>query len=314
MVVALFCPAAASWGAYMRLGVIISLGASTALGLGALLVAKLWMPSHAAHAAPPAPVVSGVPVVAAAEPIPYGAKLDAHFLKVIQMPAGSVPVGAYSSIAQILGGPNGPPVALAPMTVLEPILPANLSGPGERLTLAALIKDGDRAYTIGVTDVTGDGGHVMPGDLVDVVLTRELSQAQGATSRRFASQIIVQDLKVLGMDQNANPSSTAPSVARTATLEVSVQDALKLATAAQTGTLSLALRKPGATEIEQVRAVPTMDLGPDTPTAGQRLPPPGTAVHIAKAERPTQPAGPSVIVVQGDTRSSVPVPSESAAL
>ncbi len=299
----------------MRLGVIISLGASTVLGLGALLVAKVWMPTHAAHGPQgPAPAVAGVPVVAAAQPIPYGAKLDAHFLKVILMPAGSAPVGAFSSIQQVLGGPNGPPTALAPMTVLEPLLPANLSGPGERLTLAALIKDGDRAYTIGVTDITSDGGHVMPGDRVDVVLTRELAQVQGAASRRFVSQVIVQNLKVLGMDQNANPSSTAPAVAHTATLEVSVEDALKLATAAQTGTLSLALRKPGATEIEQVRAVPTMELGPDTPATGQRTPPPGTAVRMAKADRPARPAGPSVIVVQGDTRSSVPVPSESAAL
>jgi len=300
----------------MRLGVIVSLGASTALGLGALLVAKVWMPAHAAHAtAPSQAIVAGVPVVTAAQPIPYGAKLDAHYLKVIQMPAGSAPVGAFTSIDQVLGGPNGPPVALAPMTVLEPILPADLSGPGERLTLAALIKDGDRAYTIGVTDITGDGGHVMPGDRIDVVLTRELSQTQGAVSRRFASQVIVQNLKVLGMDQNANPSSTAPSVAHTATLEVSVEDALKLATAAQTGTLSLALRKPGATEIEPVKSIPSMDLGPDTPTPGQKAPPPGTGVRIARVDRPPhEPAGPSVVVVQGDARSNVPVPSESAAL
>ncbi len=298
----------------MRLGVIISLGASTVLGLCALLVAKVWMPAHGAHAATPTTVVTGVPVVAAAQPIPYGAKLDAHYLKVIRMPAGAAPVGAFASIDQVLGGPNGPPVALAPMTVLEPILPADISGPGERLTLAALIADGRRAYTIGVSDVTGDGGHVMPGDRVDVMLTRELAQAQGATSRRFVSEIIVQDLKVLGMDQNANPSSTQPTVARTATLEVSVQDALKLATASQTGTLSLALRKPGATEIEPVKAMP-VDLGPDTPPLGHRAPPPGTAVHAASTGRPGHEAdGSSITVVQGDIRASVPVPSESAAL
>ena len=297
----------------MRLGVIVSLGASTVLGLGALLVAKVWMPAHAAHAATP-PIVTGVPVVAAAQPIPYGAKLDAHYLKVIRVPAGEAPAGAFASIDQILGGPNGPPVALAPMTVLEPILPADISGPGERLTLAALIADGRRAYTIGVSDVTGDGGHVMPGDRVDVMLTRELAQAQGATSRRFASEIIVQDLKVLGMDQNANPSSTQAAVARTATLEVSVQDALKLATASQTGTLSLALRKPGATDIEQAQAMP-VDLGPDTPPMGHRAPPPGSAVHAAPAGRPAHESeGPSIVVVQGEARASVPVPSESAAL
>jgi pilus assembly protein CpaB len=297
----------------MRLGVVISLGASTVLGLGALLVAKVWMPAHAAHAAAPPPVTAGVPVVTAAQPIPYGAKLDAHFLKVIFMPAGAAPVGAFSSLNQILGGPNGPPVALAPMTVLEPILPADISGPGERLTLAALIADGHRAYTIGVTEVTGDGGHVLPGDRVDVVLTRELPQIAGPTGRRFISGIIIQDLKVLGMDQNANPSSTQPTVSHTATLEVSLEDALRLATASQAGTLSLALRKPGATEITDVKAMPTVDLGLEG-SAPARTPTHRSVVAHNPATRAAAPAGPAVIIVQGDARTSVPVSSESATL
>jgi pilus assembly protein CpaB len=296
----------------MRLGVVISLGASTVLGLGALLVAKVWMPAHA-HATTPAPVTAGVPVVTAAQPIPYGAKLDAHYLKVIFMPAGAAPVGAFSSLNQILGGPNGPPVALAPMTVLEPILPADISGPGERLTLAALIADGDRAYTIGVTEVTGDGGHVLPGDRVDVVLTRELPQIAGPTGRRFISGIILQDLKVLGMDQNANPSSTAPSVSHTATLEVSPEDALKLATASQAGGLSLALRKPGATEIENVRAMPTVDLGLEG-SAPARAATRRSVVMRNPSSHTAAPSGPAVIIVQGDAKTSVPVSSEGAAL
>jgi pilus assembly protein CpaB len=297
----------------MRLGVIVSLGASTVLGLGALLVAKVWMPAHAAHAAP-APVTSGVPVVTAAQPIPYGARLDAHYLKVIRMPAGAAPVGAFSSVSQILGGPNGPPVALAPMTVLEPVLPADISGPGERLTLAALIADGHRAYTIGVTEITGDGGHVLPGDRVDVVLTRELPQTAGPTGRRFISGIIIQDLRVLGMDQNANPSSTQPAVSHTATLEVGVVDALKLATASQVGTLSLALRKPGATEIVDVKALLTAELGLEAASSPARAAPRRTVVMPNPAAHAAAPAGPAVIIVQGDTKTSVPVSSESAAL
>ena len=299
----------------MRLGLIVSLGASTVLGLGALIVAKVWMPAHGAQAATPVLVVqSGVPVVTAAHPIPYGAKLDAHDLKVIRMPAGAAPVGAFASIDQILGGPNGPPVALAPMTVQEPVLPADISGPGERLTLAALIGDRQRAFTIAVTEITADGGHVLPGDRVDVVLTREIlapppkGQAPGTVPRRFVSEVISQNLKVLGMDQNANPSSTQPTVARTATLEVQVEDALKLADAAQVGTLSLALRRPGETEIAPVRPVQTSAMASDGP--------PRDAVPHRRRAGKTAPDDPgrAVIVVQGETRASVPVPSESAAL
>jgi pilus assembly protein CpaB len=296
----------------MRLGVIVSLGASTVLGLGALLVAKVWMPAHAAHAATAPPVMTGVPVVTAAKPIPYGARLDASYLKVIRMPAGAAPVGAFSSVSQILGGPNGPPVALAPMTVLEPILPADISGPGERLTLAALIADGHRAYTIGVTEVTGDGGHVMPGDRVDVVLTRELPQTNGPNNRRFVSGIIIQNLKVLGMDQNANPSSTQPSVSHTATLEVGVVDALKLATASQAGTLSLALRKPGATEIVDVKALLTAELGLEGPASVEHGPRRTPGPPRGPTPRPAAPSGPSVIIVQGDAKTSMPVSSEGA--
>jgi len=299
----------------MRLGLIVSLGASTTLGLAALIVAKVWMPAHGAQAATAAPVVEGgVPVVTAARPIPYGAKLDAHDLKVIRMPASAAPVGAYASINQILGGPNGAPVALAAMTVQEPVLPADISGPGERLTLAALIGDGQRAFTIAVTEITADGGHVLPGDRVDVVLTREIlqplrpGQAPGTVPRRFVSEVISQNLKVLGMDQNANPSSTQPAVARTATLEVQVEDALKLADAAQIGTLSLALRRPGETEIAQVRPIQTAALASETAAHD-----PGLRLRHAGAGARAD-AGPAVIIVQGETRASVPVPSESAAL
>ena len=66
------------------------------------------MPAHA-HAAAAPVVLTGVPVVAAAQPIPYGAKLDAHYLKVIRMPAGAAPAGAFTSINQILGGPTARP-------------------------------------------------------------------------------------------------------------------------------------------------------------------------------------------------------------
>ena len=47
--------------------------------------------------------------------------------------------------------------------------------------------------------------------------------------------VVLQNVRVLGMDLNANPTSTQPAVASTATLEVGVLDAEKLALAGQTG-------------------------------------------------------------------------------
>ena len=301
----------------MRLATVISLGASTALGVGALIVARLWMPSHTASAQTQAPApLAGVPVVVAAQPIPYGVKLEAKYLTLTKLPPGAAPAGAYSSIGQILSQPGGPPTALVPMQAQEPVLSSKLTGVGERPTLAALITPGMRAYTIAVNEVSGTGGHVMPGDRVDVVLTRDIAggvAANGAAQHTQMSNVVSQNLRVLGVDLNANPTSATPVVARSATLEVSVEDAERLALAAQTGTLSLALRKTGAMEVTPVRAVQTGDLGPGG--AGLRGPVAAAAPRPAAAAsaKPSAPDGPSVIIVNGDTVARVKVPADAAA-
>jgi len=297
----------------MRLGLVISLIASTVLGAGALLIARLWIPGHPVTAAPVSQAMATVPVVTAAIPIPYGAKLEEKYLTVSRLPANAAPAGAYSSVQQILFQPGGAPLALTPMSAREPVLPAKLSGPGGRFSLAQVIGPGMRAYTIGVNETSGGGGHVMPGDRVDVVLTRDLTAAPGPDSingRRMVSSVVGENLRVLGMDLNANPSSDQPAVARTATLEVTAQDALKLALAGQAGTLSLALRRIGADQVEPVRPMLVKDLGtfdsPSLPTG-----PRPAHVETGPKRAPSAPmAGGTVTVVEGAMRASVTVPAE----
>ncbi len=127
-----------------------------------------------------------------------------------------------------------------------------------------MIGDGMRAFTIGVTEVAGGGGHILPGDRVDVVLTRDMSaqpNMDGGHGGKLVSDLVMQNVRVLGMDLNIDPASTHPTVAHTATLEVSVEDAERLSLAAQAGTLSLALRRTGAAEIKPVRPMLSADLG-----------------------------------------------------
>ncbi len=297
----------------MRLGTIVSIGASAVLGIGALLIARLWIPSHAPHSAAvqAAATVVEVPMVVAAKPIPWGAKLDPQFLKVIKLPAADVPHGAYSSIGQILNQDGGPPMALSAMAEQEPVLPSKLSGPGERQTLAALVDPGMRAYTIGVTAVSAGGGHILPGDRIDVVLTRDLDsggQPNPTGGRRMVTSVVIQNVRVLGMDLNANPTSTQPAVASTATLEVTMPDAERLALASQNGTLSLALRRPGAVEVAPIRPMVAADLGPvagaPRDVAGSR--------HAKADALPRIDSAASVTVVNGDAPSSLKVPFESA--
>lgn len=299
----------------MRIGTIAGLAGSAVLGVGALVVARVWLPAQqtrsVAHAAEP---IAGVPVVVAAAAIPYGARLEAKYLIVAHLPKSAAPVGAYAAVSDILGQSGGAPVALAAMVAREPVLPTKLSGAGARATIAAVIGEGMRAYTIGVGDVAGGGGHIMPADRVDVVLTRDVGSPgpDAALSKRLVTDVVLQNVRVLGMDMNADPTSTHPALPKTATLEVDVQGAEKLALAGQAGTLSLALRRTGAGEIDAVRSVGVGQLGSGAPVAARAYTP------VPLRRRPPAPprtgGGSSVVVVSGDTAISVSVPAERSGL
>src|SRR5665213_229340 len=100
----------------MRVATIASLAASAVLGLGALLVARAWLPNPQPKAGARPVAVQGVPVVLAAGPIAYGAKLQAKDLVVMQLPPAAAPVGAYANVAQVLKvDSGGAPVALVAM-------------------------------------------------------------------------------------------------------------------------------------------------------------------------------------------------------
>ena len=281
----------------MRLITIVSLCASVALGLGALFVAKVVLPAQMAGAAPAAAAVlpqpRTQPVVVAAQPIAYGTRLEARQQKVVGYPADAAPAGAFASIEQVMTqDQGGAPSALAALGEREPLLPSKLSGPGARATIAAEIAEGMRAYTIRVSEVSGVGGHALPGDRVDVVLARDLSQDE--KHKDFVSEVVIQNVRLLGVNLNADPTSTKIEPPNTATLEVSVSDAQKLSVAGDLGVLSLALRRIGAAETADVRPVASRELATRAPIL-RRLEQP--------APRRTAPAvvrAPLIVIVEGD--------------
>jgi pilus assembly protein CpaB len=301
----------------MRTGTIVSLGASAMLGVGALVVAKLWLPQGGRTDATKtsAQAVATVPVVVANGDIPYGMKVDAARLTVVRLPVGTAPVGAYTDPKQILSQSGGPPIALTPMVAHEPVLASKLSGAGARPTVSAAIGEGMRAYTIAISDVAGVGGHVLPGDRVDVMLTANLTDLNGSgQGKRLVTGLVLQDVKILGVDLNADPSSTQAAIAHTATLEVAPQDAEKLALAAQAGTLSLALRRTGNAEVAPVKPMAIFQLSGLGVRVGE-----GWARQGGEGGGATRRASPghapavhgrSIIVVHGDQSSTVEVPAE----
>ena len=291
----------------MRVATIISLGASAVLGVGALFVARVWLPDSDSGARGPAAKPVEVPVVVASVPLKYGTKLERKHLALTRVPANAAPVGAYASIDALLSAQGGAPVVLVPLSTREPILPTKVSGPGSRPSVAAQISDGKRAYTIRVTDVAGVGGHALPGDYVDVILTRDMSVDRD--ERRFASDVVIQNVRVLGIDLNADPTSNAPMTPKNATLEVAVEDAQKLAVAADLGNLSLALRRAGSAELAPVRRVAANEFG-----AVARRPILQAAAPSAPSAQPRQVAEPRwgrrMVVVHGDAVAEVSVRPE----
>jgi len=239
----------------MRVVTIVSLGASAVLGLAALFVAKAMLPHSgtAKMAAAMGQPAVGVPVVAAKADLKFGDRLEAGKLTILHVPSNAVPVGAFTTVEQVLAQDHGgAPVALGPISARELLLPAKLSGPGARASVAAEVADGYRAYTVKVSDVTGVGGHALPGDRVDVVVMRDLTP-EGDT-RNYVSEVVLQNVRVLAIDLNLDQAANKPAAPATATLEVRVEDTQKLAVAADLGKISLAMRKTG--EVDYVRTAP----------------------------------------------------------
>ena len=124
----------------------------------------------------------------------------------------------------------------------------------------------------------GVAGFILPGDFVDVVLIAEDSTSK----RENYSEVLLQQLKVLAVDQLASERPEQPTVPKAVTLEVTPEQAQKLLLAANVGKLSLALRKPADQNSEGSRRVTERDLGGSEVRAAEPVrvasPPPAPVV------------------------------------
>jgi pilus assembly protein CpaB len=201
--------------------------------------------------APPAePAVKFNTIVVAKEPLRFGTEIAPEQLAEIAWAQDALPEGAFSTVDAVLA--EGGRVVLSPVEPNEPILLAKLSGPNGRATLSNLLAPGMRAVTIRIDEIAGVGGFVTPGDRVDVVLTRDAGaiqevegNAQGASGSTIATEVVVQNAKVLSVGQGLDERQTTPQVANSVTLEVGPEDAKKVALARNIGSLSLSLRSAG---------------------------------------------------------------------
>lgn len=239
---------------------IISVILGLVLAAGALLlVYNLRAPVETAQAAP-AEGPATTTVIVASDNIAFGEAITADFITEIEWPLDSVPEGAILARTEALGGPDGERIAIRSIVAGEPLLRSKVSGYGERPTLSRKVADDMRAFSIRINDVSGVAGFLLPGDRVDVQLTRSV----GRNRDNLVTDVIIQNVSVLGIDQMASEESENPVLARTATVEVSPEQAQKLALAQQLGTLSLTLRHFSNIEDAEIKRVSVNDLSNDT--------------------------------------------------
>jgi pilus assembly protein CpaB len=232
-------------------------GIAVVFGLLAVFVAQGWLNYQAElsrrTAAPAAaPKVATRTIVVATAPLRFGAHVSADNLREVAWPDDAIPAGTYASIADLTAG--GKRIVLASIERNEPILRTKVTGPGQKATLSAVIQDGMRAVTVRVNDVEGVAGFVLPGDHVDVLLTRQSERTTGM------NDVVLQNARVLAVDQLADDAADRPTVARAVTLEVDTVGAQKIALAASLGNLSLMLRRAGEQVMDATRRVTASDL------------------------------------------------------
>ena len=180
-----------------------------------------------------------VSVVAAALEIPYGTKIDSRHLRHVQVPAEAVPNGSVATMDDVIGM-----VSTSDIERGEILNLSRLAEHDKGSTLAALIKENMRAITVRVDDVVGVAGFLLPGNRVDVLASRMDSR-----SKRATTETILQNLKVLAVDQTASTEQDEPVIVRAVTLEMTPHQSEVLVKAREEGTIQLTLRNPLEKEI-----------------------------------------------------------------
>lgn len=276
----------------MRTSTIVMIVFAVVFGLLAVFVAQSWLNNQAAIRmksleAQKKPLATNT-IVVASKPLRFGNEISKNTVREIPWPSDAVPVGAFTTVNSLLE--EGRRVVLTAIEQNEPVLSTKITGPGQRATLSAVIREGFRAVTVRVNDVEGVGGFVLPGDRVDVMLTRQIDKNNASTD------VVLQNMRVLAIDQIADERSDKPAVVKAVTLEVDTIGAQKLSLAASIGTLSLMLRKAGEAAGGYTRRVTISDLSTTT-----------TAVTQPKNSKGTV----NVEVVRGTSRQQYSVPSEN---
>lgn len=213
---------------------ILVLLAALAAGAVAVVLASRWLTEQAG-------TVGGAKVVVAAADVDLGTQLTPQLLQVVDWPKESVPKGASSDTAQLLEK-QGQPARVLRVSVVkgEPIVESKLAPPGATGGLASIIGRGKRAMTVSVNEIVGVAGFALPGNYVDILVSTQDDKAKEVSKQ--ISKIVLEQVLVLAIAQEAKQGDTKPRVVNAVTLEVTPEQAERIDLARSVGALTLVLR------------------------------------------------------------------------
>lgn len=216
-------------------------------GVGAAFFANNWLQQQASTQVMEA-IIERQPVLVAARVVEFGQRLEESDIRIVEWPVDLLPEGVLGDQSKAVGR-----IANQKLLVGEPLLAERLV---ERLTgsaLSAMISPNKRAITVRVNDVAGVAGFLLPGNRVDVLGTRMVDSRANTTT-------VLQNVKVLAVDQSTKHDKDEPVVVRAVTLEAGVDESITLVKATQEGTVQLVLRNPEDLAMR-------VDVEPDTKVA-----------------------------------------------
>lgn len=225
---------------------LVSLLLLSALGLGIVAYQATRPPTivTVTAEAPPPPLT--VDVLVASRNLPAGMLMRDEDLAKKAVPSAAVPQDALADTPEHRLALRG---ALLRRYVESGsiVMSGDVLHPRDRGFLAAVLMPGSRAISVGVDAVSGNGGLIWPGDRVDVILTQQFDEKDAPAAKRFVSETVLNDVRVVAVDQSiaqgavANGDNATGRVAKTVTLEVTPGQAESAALAERLGKVTLAI-------------------------------------------------------------------------
>jgi pilus assembly protein CpaB len=205
---------------------------TAALGSFGIYRAVLQMPVREVE-------VASMQVVVAAQPLVMGTRLHENHLRLVPWPSRNPVAGSFADVKELVD--RG---VISPIAENEPITMSKVASLEAGAGLPPVIPEGMRAISVRVNEVVGVAGFVVPGTLVDVLVTARsgTGSQDSAMTRTVVSKVTVLTAGTKYDQEKSKAGEPIPT--SVVTLAVLPEDGERVALAQNEGKITLALRNP----------------------------------------------------------------------